>query len=330
MSKRFASLALALGLMLALSNAAPAVALEKVACSEAVRGFFFVPLYVAHGLKLFEQQGLEVEIVSTQGGPLAMQALVAGQVQFCATGHGQVANMWTQGKSTKIVNQMQDKCTFYLIARPEYKSIAELKGKDVGCSKIGAETYAVGLYLAAQAGMDPAKDLNMVGVGGMGPMAGALENNRIAAAVAWQPLVTQLVQDKKANLLAALNTAAESQKHFGSPDYSFSVIQVTDEFIKAKPATVQKFVNAMVAAEKWIQTASLDQFAAVVAPYFQGMSPEVIKASLAMDKEACSASGLVSQEGHDTAVKVFTGAGAIDRPVPFAAIVDNSFVQKAM
>ena len=321
----------ALGLLLSLASLSPALAadLQKVSCSEAVRGFFFVPLYVAHGLKLFEKQGLEVEIVSAQGGPLAMQALVAGQVQFCATGHGQVANMWAKGKSTKIVNELQDKCTFYLIGRPEYPDIPKLKGKKIGCTKIGAETYAVGRYLAAKAGLDPAQDIAMVGVGGMGPMAGALTNDRIQATMAWQPLVTKLLGEKKAVMLAQLNTAAHSEKHFGSPDYSFSVLQVTDEYIKSNPRTVQKFVSAMVAAEKWIAGASLDEMTKVVAPYFQGMGPEVIKASLAMDREACSKTGLVTQQGHATAVKVFSEAGVITKPVPFEAIVDNSFSQKA-
>jgi NitT/TauT family transport system substrate-binding protein len=130
-------------------------------------------------------------------------------------------------------------------------------------------------------------------------------------------------------MLAALNTAAESKKHFGSPDYSFSVLQVTDEYIKSNPQTVQKFVNAMVAAEKWIADAPLDELTKVVAPYFQGMGPEVIKASLVMDREACSRTGLVTKEGHATAVKVFTEAQVLTKPVPFEAIVDNSFSQKA-
>lgn len=329
MSKKI--LVLMISALLALGSAGVAAGkeLQKVLVSEAVRGFFFVPLYVAHGKKFLEQQGLDMEIVSAQGGPLAMQALIAGQVQFCATGHGQVANMWAKGKSTKIVNQMEDKCTFYLIGRPEVKDIAQLKGKNVGCTKIGAETFAVGRYLAAKAGLDPAKDISMVGVGGMGSMASSLENNRIQATVAWQPLVTKLMAGKKVKMMARLNTAADSQKHFGSPDYSFAVLQVTDEFIKKDPATVQKFVNAMVAAEKWIAAASLDELAKVVAPYFQGMDMATIKASLEMDKEAFSKTGLVSKEGHNTAVKVFTEAKVITKPVPFEAIVDNSFSQKA-
>lgn len=319
------------GLMLLPSGtSAMAKDLEKVTISEAVRGFFFLPLYVAQGMNFFEEQGLDVTIDSTQGGPLAMQALAAGQVQFCATGHGQVANMWAMGKSTKIVNQMQNKCSFYLVGRSEIDDIADLKGKTVGCTKLGSETFAVGRYLAAVAGLDPAKDIEMIGVGGMSTMAGALENNRVQAIVTWQPLTSHLLENGKGKILAKLNTTEDSRRHFNSPEYSFSVLQATDGFIAQNPETVQKFVNGLVAAEKWLMETETARIAEVVAPYFPGMDLAVIERSLAEDRASFTPTGLVSREGHDTAVKVFTDAGILEKPVSFEAIVDNSFTEKAL
>ncbi len=330
MSRKLLPLVTALALILAAASSSPAQSLQKVSCSEAVRGFFFLPLYVAHGLKLFEKQGLEVEIVSTQGGPLAMQALVAGQVQFCATGHGQVANMFDKGQSTKIVNLMQDKCTFYMVGRPEIQSIAQLKGQTIGCTKIGAETDAVGRFLCARAGMDPQADINMLGVGGMDTMASALENNRVQAVMAWQPLTAKLLAENKGVLLARLNTKQDSLQHFGAPAYSFSVLQTTDDLVKKDPRMVQNFVSALLAAEKWILLHSDQEVAKVAQPYFGGLSLELITESVKQDREATCADGLVTQAGHDMAVKVFTDAGIIKNPVPMAAIVDNSFTQKAL
>lgn len=311
------------------SGGGHAQSLEKVSCSEAVRGFFFLPLYVAHGLKLFEHQGLDVTIDSAQGGPLAMQALVAGQVQFCATGHGQVANMYAEGKSTKIVNQMQDKCTFYLVGRPDIKEIRSLKGKTLGCTKIGAETFAVGRYLVAKEGLDPEKDITTTGVGGISTMASALENDRVQAVMAFQPLTSKLLAEGRGTLLARLNTREDSLRWFGSPDYSFSVIQVTDDYIRTHPETVQRFINAIVAAEKWLLGNNADEIAKVVAPYFSGMEHEVISASVEQDREAFSKTGLVSKEGHSTAVKIFRDAAILKKDVPFDAIVNNSFTEKA-
>lgn len=304
--------------------------LKKITCSEAVRGFFFLPLYVAIGQGMFEEQGLDVSINSAQGGPLAMQALLSGQVQFCATGHGQVANMWSKGKSTKIVNQLQDKCTFYLVGRPEITTIAGLKGKTVGCTKIGAETYGVGRYLVAGSGLNPEKDITMLGVGGMSTMASALENNRVQAVLAWQPLTSRLIQEGKGIMLARLNTTPDSYTHFHSPAYSFSVIQVTDQYIAQNPKTVQQFVNAMVKAEQWIGTASIDEIAAAVAPFFSGMDIAVIRQSVIADSGAFTRTGLVTRKGHETAVSVFKAAKILTKDVPFEAIVDNSFTKKAL
>lgn len=84
----------------------------KVKVTEAIHGVFFLPMYLAQSQGFLARQGLEVKIVSTQAGLLAMQALVSGEVQFCATGHGLVANMYRKGQSTKIVNVMQDRSPF--------------------------------------------------------------------------------------------------------------------------------------------------------------------------------------------------------------------------
>jgi NitT/TauT family transport system substrate-binding protein len=237
--------------------------------------------------------------------------------------------MYAKGKSSKIVNVMQDKCTFCLIGRPEIKDVKSLKGKMIGCTKIGAETYAVGRFLAANAGLDPEKDVTMVSVGGMASMASAIDKNLVQATMAWQPLTTKLVNEKKAVLLARLNTKKDSIKHFGSPYYSFSVIQTTDDYIKEHPDIVQKFVNAMVESEKWIAGHSSDEVAKIVSPYFPGMKMDVVKSSIDQDREAFSRNGISTRQGHDTAIKVFMNAKILKKPVPFDAIVNNSFSEKA-
>jgi len=332
MSKLLKLTALAL-LILALAAPLPAAAsgdkLTEVKVSEAIHGIFFLPLYVAHGKGFFKDQGLDVELLTAQAGPLAMQALLAGQVQFCATGHGLIANLYAKGKRTKIVNQMQPRCTFYLLGRPEINSIAELKGKNVGCTKIGAESYAIARAILANAGLDPDKDVTLVGVGGMGTTASALANDRCQAVIGWQPLTDKFVKEGKAKILATLNTEEGSQKHFGSPDYSFTIIEVTDEYLKNNPETVQKFVNAMVRAEKWIAEHDVDDMVQAARPYFPGMDPAVLKASIQEDLTAFTSTGLVSRDSHDAVIKVWLAAGLLKKPVAFEAIVDNSFTKKA-
>ncbi|MFP5221658.1 MAG: ABC transporter substrate-binding protein [Acidobacteriota bacterium] len=308
---------------------ARAAQLEKVRCSEAVRGFFFLPLYLGQALKSFEKQGIEIEFVPTQGGPLAMQALLSGDVEVCAIGHGQVANLYAQGKPTRIIFEMQDKCTFYLVGKPGVASLKDLGGKNMGVTKFGSETHGVGRALAAWAGFDPETGINMIETGGMGTMAAALEADRVQAALAWQPMVGKLEQAGKAKVLATLNTAEDSARYFGSPDYSFSVLQVTPEYAKAKPETLKRFVAAVLEAQTWLREHSAAEVAKLAAPYFEGMSEADIAMSVDRDRQAFSASGIVSRQGHDTAMRIFQDAKILTKPVAFEDLVDNSFTEAA-
>lgn len=189
--------------------------------------------------------------------------------------------------------------------------MAELKGKSIGVTKVGAESYAVARAILTRAGLDPEKEADLVGVGGIATTASALKNNRCQAVIGWQPLTARFAAEGKAHSLADLNTSEQSQRHLGYSDYSFTIIQITDAYLKGHPQVVQKFVGALVAQL-----------------YFAGLALELITESVKQDREATCADGLITQDGHDIAVKVFTDAGLIKKPVPMDAIVDNSFTQK--
>ena len=221
-----------------------------------------------------------------------MQALVAGEVQFCATGHGQVANLFQQGKRTLVVNQLQHRNSFYLLGRPEVASIDALKGKKIGVTQVGAETYGLARFLVTKGGLAPDRDVDVVGVGGMDTMAAALESDRIQAAVAWQPLVTRLVSAGKARVLAGVVTEAESRQYLGAPFYAFSVIIVSPEYAQKHRATVQKFVNAMVKAERWMQGQEPAEVVKALVPYFSAIDMDVLQRALVADWTSYSTTGL--------------------------------------
>jgi NitT/TauT family transport system substrate-binding protein len=78
---------------------------------------------------------------------------------------------------------------FDLVARPEIKSLEELRGRPVGISRYGASTeYAVRFALKANA-IDPDKDVKLLAVGSGSDAAriSALEANIVSAAVLQVP-----------------------------------------------------------------------------------------------------------------------------------------------
>jgi ABC-type nitrate/sulfonate/bicarbonate transport system substrate-binding protein len=69
-----------------------------------------------------------------------------------------------------------------MMALPEIKSVADLKGKTVGVTRFGSSTDFALRYLVQKNGFNPDKDLNILRLGGMPELAAALSKRLIVAA----------------------------------------------------------------------------------------------------------------------------------------------------
>jgi len=65
----------------------------------------------------------------------------------------------------KVVSQSLKKNLFWLVTRPEVKSLSDLKGKVFGTTTIGGSQHLAALRLLQKAGLDPDKDITVV-IGG--------------------------------------------------------------------------------------------------------------------------------------------------------------------
>ena len=116
--------------------------LEKQKVSIAVGGknlFYYLPLTIAEQLGYFKDEGLQVEISDFAGGSKALQALVGGSADVVSGAYEHTINMQAkgqaitafvlQGRAPQIVLAVSNKTL------PNYKSIADLKGKKIGAGQ---------------------------------------------------------------------------------------------------------------------------------------------------------------------------------------------------
>ena len=107
---------------------------------------------------IFKKHGLDVEILYTQAGPEAIQALIAGSVDV-ATGAGVGAAVGTiaKGAPLKIISSeilgAPDQY-WYVPADSPVKTIADLNGKTISFSLPGSSSNAALLALMAQYKLD--------------------------------------------------------------------------------------------------------------------------------------------------------------------------------
>jgi NitT/TauT family transport system substrate-binding protein len=284
-----------------------------------------IPLYLADKLGYFKEEGLEVKFVNFKSSPLSIASLLAGEVQFCLTSYDQALKTFEKGKTLKNILTTTDKHPWCLIARPEIKSVADLKGKSISAKMPGSGPRAFATSILINSGLDPDKDVVFVDLPETAIMPSYL-NGGIDATVGSGIRKAEMLA-RGATVLVDMNDPAQHMAILKTDKFPLKVVLATGDYLKDNPETAQKFVNAVVRAIKWEETHSSKEIAEQVEPYFLGALNEGIIDDV---RRAFSHTGLITAEGHQAIVEQSIGVGLITKPVAMENVVDMSYLEKAL
>jgi ABC-type nitrate/sulfonate/bicarbonate transport system substrate-binding protein len=145
-----------------------------------------LPLKVAVDHGFYREQGLEVEQVLIGAGVMAA-AQLAGEVDY-TNSYPATIHSAAQGAPLRIVSTVVGAPLFALMARPEIRSIADLRGKPVGITTRGGAVDKVTRALLTDAGLDADTDVTILPAGGqVTVLLDALLSGRVQAAALSPP-----------------------------------------------------------------------------------------------------------------------------------------------
>lgn len=316
----------------------PALAqsLENPKVSIAVGGknlFYYLPLTVAEQLGYFRDEGLDLSIVDFAGGSRALQAVVGGSADVVSGAFEHTINMHykgqpmrafaLQGAAPQIVLGVNPK------TMPNFRSIADLKGRKIGVTAPGSSTNVMVNFVLAKAGLKPS-DVSIVGVGASNGAVAAMRSGQIDAISNLDPVITLLQRSGDLKIVTDTRIMAEAEKVFGGP-MPAGCLYCPQGFIDRNPATTQALANAIVRADKWIQQAGPGDIIKVVPEsYLLGDRAAYIDGFLAA-RQALSPDGVFPAKGPETALRALSsvdpkiGAAGID----LTKVFTNDFVRKA-
>ena len=321
---------------LAIPMFAKGQALEKPKLTIAVGGknlLYYLPLTIAETQGYFKAEGLEVTIADFSGGSRALQALVGGSADITSGAFEHTINMQVkgqrlrafvlQGRAPQIVLGVNTK------TMPNFKSVAELKGKKLGVTAPGSSTNVLANFVLGKAGLKPG-DVSIIGVGAGSGAVAAMRSGQIDAISNLDPVITLLVRSGDLKILSDTRVVAEADRVFGGP-MPGGCLYTQQAFLDKHPATAQAIVNAMVRADRWIQSAGAgDIIKAVPESYLLGDRAVYVDAFLAA-KAALSPDGMFPPAGGETARRALASidpeiaAAKID----LAAIWTNDYAKRA-
>jgi len=157
-----------------------------------------LPLFIAVEEKLFQKHGLEVFPVFMGGSPLINSAILAGEFQLGYTAGGAVISSRLAGSDLITIACPLPALVIDAWARPEIKSVADLRGKRIGVTRFGASTHFAGLSMLDSAGIKP-NEVVFIQNGGVGESLAALIGGRVDASMIGYPFG---LRAKAAGLLA--------------------------------------------------------------------------------------------------------------------------------
>ena len=316
-------------------GAVTAAAPIQVRLSQPLDALSFASVYVARHLDLFAEEGLEVEIITAQGGGPDTQALLAGEVQFNMTAVSQLISAHQEGApiigvvsilSRVVVNGVMHKDVAQAKGigtnTPLRDKLAALRGLTVGVTRQGSLTYQIATYATRKAGLTPNEDTVLLAVGGGTAMIASLEQRKVDVIFNSPPEPQEAIREGFGVMLMD-NTAGEDPD---LGDFLQQVLLVRTDYARDNPETVHKMVRAFVRANRWVNERSAEELAALLRNYFPQMPEETLLGSARAVRGGIPTDGRMTERGVTINYDMMELTGTLKGRPPWDALVTNEYL----
>jgi ABC-type nitrate/sulfonate/bicarbonate transport system substrate-binding protein len=298
--------------------------------------------YLAEDMGFYRDEGLEVQRIGLNGGPVALTALIAGEglVDYSAPGESLAAG--ARGQLVKILQSYTNSEAYTLVVTKRFAeqkrvsassslqeriaAVSAAKGGKFGITAVGSQTDLTTRMAMAQARLDPNSDAQILPMGTIMNVISALSQNAIDCGVLLAPFTEQaMFEFGVVPLLAvAKGDIPAAQRLQGQ------VMLARPRDVEQQPAVFAKIVKAELRARRMIietPDAARDKLRAT---RFQAVKEEVWPQVWANQLPTFS-SPFVKRESIQAWIETGSIAPNLDpKTFPYDKIIDMRFVEQGL
>lgn len=303
--KRISSLVILTGMLF---SAYTSHAADRVRFAFPAKSLNYLPMTLGRDKGMFHAEGIELQMILVSS-TIQVTALTTGDIDFSGA-QSQVMAGAARGLPVKVVGFQTIKPSFWLIAKPEIKSMAELKNKIIGITAIGSSTDTLARFLLTKNGLTPDRDVALLGTGTTANILTAMKAGTIHAGVLSPPFNAMAKQ-------LGYRTLA----YFGDyVEQSLSGLGTSEKLIRERPDLVKRMLVAMIKSLRFIQhrPAEVTQFISREWNVDSATADELYK-SMA---PAFSKDGGMDEKGIRDALKRETERMALKEETPLSRVLD--------
>ena len=275
----------------------------------------FVPLPLGEKRGFFKEEGIQGEFIRIRPA-ISSAAMISGELDYDAVlGNGIGAAI--RGLPVKVVACYLPATPIALIARPEFKSIPELKGKAIGLNTFGGTLESIARLMVKHSGLDPDKDVKFLATGTVDSRFASMKQGLTAATLGSPPL------DFLGRRLGFV-VLARAQELFNFPA---SGLVASVKKIKEAPDEVKRVIKAGIKANRYIHQ-NRDGTIQVMMEWLK-INKEIATATYDSVANAFNQDGSLPEKGLRLAIDEAKRIGKVDRDVAFSEVADLSILREA-
>jgi NitT/TauT family transport system substrate-binding protein len=203
----------------------------------------FAPLWIAADRNLFGKYGLNVDLRYIAPAT-ATQALISKNLEIINPG-GEIVEAGLNGEPVVYIAGILNRAVMSIYAKPEIKSVADLKGKVLGLTVPGATTDFAARLLLQQARLTPGKDVKLLYLKGMVEILAGITQGNADAGIFTSPTT---LKAQHAGLKELVNVTEQNIPMI------HAALASTKDYIKTNPDNARRFLQAYLEGIKVART----------------------------------------------------------------------------
>lgn len=308
-------------------NSASTAALTKVTLNEVAHSVFYAPMYVAIEEGYFEDEGIDITLVTGFGADKTMTAVLTGEADIGFMGSESTIYAYNGGTQDYAVNfaQLTQRAGNFLVSREpmEHFSWDMLKGKIVLGGRAGGMPEMVFEYILKKNKIDPKIEVTIDQSIDFGSTAAAFSGGQGDFTVEFEPHATSLETKGDGYVVASLGE--------DSGYVPYTAFCAKKSFIEENPNTIQLFTNALQKGMDYVQTHTPEEIAEVIAPQFEETDRETITHIVTRyhEQDTWKSNLIFEKDSFILLQNILEESGELSGRVEYDALVITKFAENA-
>ena len=202
-----------------------------------------IPPYLAKDLGYFREEGIDVEIISFEGGVASLRVVLAGQVDIALTSGDPPIVARAKGAAVRLVYSSAPRLEAVLTVQGDIKNLKDLKGRKIGIQEPNGFADIFSRRALVKAGLQPA-DAQFISTSTAGRVP-ALITGQVDTGVMHVEQAVRAIKRKP-----SLHNLLNFWEAF--PDALYQVYAVGEKKLKDDPDAISAFVKAVTRANRFI------------------------------------------------------------------------------